>query len=1098
MATGWRDLFVGREHELEQLRQAWLEAKAGKPQLVAIVAETGFGKTRLVQEFFNWLSTTEDGVGENGYWPDRLLRVVDNLQVNPDPRDCAADGRTMPFLWWGLRLNDPGGRNEIITTALRPAEEYLKVHLTAYLRTLALTELRRRQALRGGTKLADVGLNLASMVPGAGAVFSILSLGKTLGEAGQEAAALENEIRNVESAMPSAAAAALSQRTDLTRLILEDIRRVVSNPPAGMAPIPAVIFVDDAQWLRLDPTLCALVRMILAAAAAERWPLLIVATSWEKEWRLSGHDAVSALFAESGINRVELMLGRATGLGELVDTAFPGLSSGQADAMLARADGNPRFLDEILSRLHRAPGLFVGRDQRGALTRDGEILVAKERIEEVVRDRLQAAPAHVQGALGLASLQGIRFSPAVVVAIAAKVGIAGAREGLLEGEIPFAFVSGSASDTGEFRARFYHAAARDNLPNLIDVDLAERTMREALVSISTEGTEGGSGEDILAAQVALFDTADAGQRTAAFAALAELIRKASARHDLLTAGRLAVRWASEALSGAAGGSPFEDALTAVDALTTVGEFATALSLLDFAYSHAERPEAQPWRPEEGMAVLDRRGTLLASMGKEEAALAVRREALGLARHLHATFNCKSTQQGLAAALNAVGDSLLKVEGAEPALAAFEESMALRRTLDAAGSTYHSKRDVSLSLERLALVVERQEGIAKALPLLVETLALKEELLTQDYNPQSRRDLTVMLNKVGRALAESGDADSALPCFVRSVTVARAIAQDLKTLQAREDLCLGLRALGENLMSKSPKEALPLFREANEIWQGIAGERKDLPSRHAIAGNLHFIGCCLEAIEGPGAALPAFEEAEAILRELARQGDYGESHARILITLAGATERALGPGEAAPIFLKAEQVRRQLAEDCETVDNAERHALALESLARTVAAHEGPAAAVPVLQAVLAAREKLVALHPSARAWANLGFVNTRLFRDALARWRPIRATRHWTSAFLCRRKAIEVLIGHDWPLRDVLRAFREGTVPDLLPAIEGEVSAGKGPEAAAAPDAAPVAPPPPDEGAGPTPPQAAAPQARNAPCSCGSGKRFKHCHGKIG
>jgi len=166
----WSHLFFGRENELGALRTAWQRAKAGSPQIVPIIAETGYGKTRLAQEFFNWLSSVEDGVGGDGYWPDCLLRVADNLQPNPSVDACAVDGRSIPFLWWGLRLSDPGERNEIATTALRTGEEYLKAHLAAYSRTLAINEKRRQQAISGSLNVTDIAMNIAGGLPVIGTV----------------------------------------------------------------------------------------------------------------------------------------------------------------------------------------------------------------------------------------------------------------------------------------------------------------------------------------------------------------------------------------------------------------------------------------------------------------------------------------------------------------------------------------------------------------------------------------------------------------------------------------------------------------------------------------------------------------------------------------------------------------------------------------------------------------------------------------------------------------------------------------------------------------------------------------------------------------
>jgi ATP-dependent Clp protease ATP-binding subunit ClpA len=61
--------FVGREHELKVLMQAWTKTKQNDPQLVVLLADSGYGKTRLVHEFYHELSCNEDSTD---YWPDYL------------------------------------------------------------------------------------------------------------------------------------------------------------------------------------------------------------------------------------------------------------------------------------------------------------------------------------------------------------------------------------------------------------------------------------------------------------------------------------------------------------------------------------------------------------------------------------------------------------------------------------------------------------------------------------------------------------------------------------------------------------------------------------------------------------------------------------------------------------------------------------------------------------------------------------------------------------------------------------------------------------------------------------------------------------------
>ncbi|MCB1047774.1 MAG: ATP-binding protein, partial [Calditrichaeota bacterium] len=117
---------------MELLRAAWERINQfdkSEPQLVVLLGESGLGKTRVTQEFYNWLSMTHDASEPNGYWPDDLGQKESNLKINPDPEACD-NGKPMPFLWWGIRLSDPSARNTIYSGgAISTYLNYLIPHL---------------------------------------------------------------------------------------------------------------------------------------------------------------------------------------------------------------------------------------------------------------------------------------------------------------------------------------------------------------------------------------------------------------------------------------------------------------------------------------------------------------------------------------------------------------------------------------------------------------------------------------------------------------------------------------------------------------------------------------------------------------------------------------------------------------------------------------------------------------------------------------------------------------------------------------------------------------------------------------------------------
>jgi hypothetical protein len=177
-----RSLFCGREKEMALLKAAWEKASNTdnpEPQLIVMMGESGLGKTRIIQEFYNWLSTTNDEREPKGYWPDDLGQEESNLKINPAPEICD-NNQPMPYFWWGIRLPDPTARNTILAgSALNSHLNLLISHLNPVLSRLR--ELERQ--VKGGKTLikaaVDIGL---SFIPGAGALGSIKTATEVLYE----------------------------------------------------------------------------------------------------------------------------------------------------------------------------------------------------------------------------------------------------------------------------------------------------------------------------------------------------------------------------------------------------------------------------------------------------------------------------------------------------------------------------------------------------------------------------------------------------------------------------------------------------------------------------------------------------------------------------------------------------------------------------------------------------------------------------------------------------------------------------------------------------------------------------------------------------
>ena len=493
-ARPWRRLFVGREDELKALLGRFERAKAGDPQFIVLLGESGLGKTRLVQAFYERLAAGPDRGGHDpdDYWPGRIA-VGDSLDVNPrfDPAD-ARPRPAVPFLWWGLRWSDAGRRNDASAgCALLDARPALEPHVAPLLRGRELAEKRRGLAWAAGKMLAGLaGLGAAT------ALHDIYEMGRGLSEA-----------RGLGADAESVGGAERRQRTELADLALDFFRAALA-PDGGGDPVPAALVLDNAQAADRDPETLKFVERLAVAAKRGGWPLMILATHWEAEWRANLRDRrghvtdpprrfadLSALPTGAGAWEA-VVLKPVPDLLAVVRAALPGLTDGQAGLVAAQAGGNPRLLDEIVRALLRRSGkYFEAGDPDGPLTARGERYVEEEAFDlhRLVADRFAALPGTVRRALGWSSVQGARFLTDLTRAAARRsdpaLTDAAVTAALRDGHDPHCFVQpvgagpddAGAFDLGEFRQAAFLKAVREEFGDESgEVAHARAALRETL------------------------------------------------------------------------------------------------------------------------------------------------------------------------------------------------------------------------------------------------------------------------------------------------------------------------------------------------------------------------------------------------------------------------------------------------------------------------------------------------------------------------------------------------------------------------------------------------------------------------------------------
>ena len=479
--SAWQSLFVGRESELGWLQDAWRDAQAGKPQLRVLRGESGLGKTKIVQEFYAWLSRSD--VADPGeYWPDQLLQG-DNLRLNPDLAKQQL-GDDLQYLWWGVRWSSPEARNlsELTHCALFDQRSTLQPHwnrLSAF-KDSAVAALKLSEKL--GTSAFELAKDAAvSLFPVLGLIQTVAALGQAASDIGRATRELGEELDRYHKSPAQREVEELTEQIEQIVAFLSWVLKPFHR--SGSGALPVVLILDDAQWM--DSRSLSVIRDLFSAARAGEWPLLVVATHWEREW----HEQIEAAF-HSDVDEASgesnspacfatlfqqlLDLGAGCGLFDVEKlshqdvvfrTAFPGLTTGQLDYLVQRADGNASLLHEIVLYLEQEPSLFVEGDFSAPLND----IAFEELDEDLVRfdlhrlqeRRYKRLADEIQELLALASLEGVQFLAELVeeVAVQLSLGSKDAYRGALDRAVsPHAILSSSGAEY-EFRFLIFHEFA---------------------------------------------------------------------------------------------------------------------------------------------------------------------------------------------------------------------------------------------------------------------------------------------------------------------------------------------------------------------------------------------------------------------------------------------------------------------------------------------------------------------------------------------------------------------------------------------------------------------------------------------------------------
>ena len=447
--------FQGREAEIAWLRRAWNEAVRGTPQMRILAAESGYGKTRIVQEFYAWLSAHQD---PENYWPSALAEEGQNLRVMPHVEMVErGKDKKAPWFWWGMRwIADPDGRN--LPEEISPFIS--SIHEPSFIshQSALLLSVNERQAL------SDALVASGKVLLGIAGV----SAAQDLVDAVDQIQTFLGIVRKHRSGVDLAKGKEAAEAQELER-ILTTFALLLDPSKGNKGSLPVVLVLDDAHWI--DAFSLKIVERLWREATDRKWPLLVVATTWQSEWnKAAGIGNWAKAKLQNNTDNLALMQVKRLdqeNIERLFKMSFPGLTGDQRLFFAGKADGNPRHAMEICMLLRdMADDWFEQGDVGRCLTNEGFVRARREELdlERLEARRFRKVEGDVKDALAAGSAQGEVFLCDFALDIARELGLRGSDTKALEkAETPFALAEALDSESMEFRSSLIHRLAKEHL-----------------------------------------------------------------------------------------------------------------------------------------------------------------------------------------------------------------------------------------------------------------------------------------------------------------------------------------------------------------------------------------------------------------------------------------------------------------------------------------------------------------------------------------------------------------------------------------------------------------------------------------------------------
>jgi hypothetical protein len=407
--------FIGRDKELAKLLDIYEDTKAGNTNVVILEADTGIGKTRLIQELYHYLTIYDD---EPNYWPDNLEDTKHTMTIVPEFEVLENNAELqMPWMWVAMRCQNQDERNSHYhTTALNQIRKQIKLHLGG------LIEQKRQSADNRKAVRNGVSLFVNYAFPGSGAAVSLIADILTGLDSGLHTyESLKNmwgNWRNNKDNQHRDRNAILAQQ-EYTSFIDQtmDIFSAILSTNKKEHKLPLILVVDDAQWA--DPLTLAFTKRLVETGVEKQWPILILCTCWESslkaqiltptaEGLVHFGDLVNQLEAVNRTHLIKMRKLSNTHMEQIISLELNNINAEAKKRLAVECSGDLELLWDSIKRIKNIPGLIGATgDLQIPLSR---LHFSSNKKKEIAREKILDLGIEKVLLLAWGSAQGIKFS----------------------------------------------------------------------------------------------------------------------------------------------------------------------------------------------------------------------------------------------------------------------------------------------------------------------------------------------------------------------------------------------------------------------------------------------------------------------------------------------------------------------------------------------------------------------------------------------------------------------------------------------------------------------------------------------------------------